>query len=277
MTWWKDIDGTRLLIAPDSSATGNNDGHLLSLRHPKTGHETCYLFVNGVLQELNWLKQSYRSWFLWNYISEDGCIYAATTIDPVFLFLPIFEEARLKKADCPGKFRSLDEIIFIDGYPGYQHLLPLAENCMQVVCEIKEIGSSKYFRLDDTKVLAWLYCKVSKLKQTLPLLDKNYAAQDEKDALTSTVSILGEYVKDEPWLSLLCDNLNLNLPNEKAPKVEVFPCAMESNVGSSTSLQEKSRSDKKSNRTGKQAKKVKLETESQNIKEMFCRASRSRS
>ncbi|KAJ4730393.1 ribonuclease H2 subunit B-like, partial [Melia azedarach] len=69
----------------------------------------------------------------------------------------------------------------------------------------------------------------------------------------------------------------LNLPNEKAPKVEVFPCATESNVGSSTSLQEKSKSDKKSNRTGKQAKKVKLETESQNIKEMFCRASRSRS
>lgn len=44
---------------------------------------------------------------------------------------------KLQKRDDPGKFRPLDEIIFIDGYPGYQQLLSIAENSMQVVCEIK--------------------------------------------------------------------------------------------------------------------------------------------
>ncbi|KAH9795261.1 Ribonuclease H2 subunit B [Citrus sinensis] len=296
-----------VLIVKDSSATGSSGGRLLSLCHPKSGQKTCYLLVDGVLQELNWLKQSYKSWFLGNYVCEDGSIYAATPIDPVFIMLPIFEEARLKKGEDPGKFRQLDEIIFIDGYPGYQYILPLAENCMQVVCEVKEyildeaienasigriddislgryksvleqskIGSSKFFRLDDLKVIAWLYCKVCVLKQTLSVLDQNYAAQDEKDTLANAVSILGEYVKDEPWLKLLCKHLNLDLLKEtgKAPCIEVFPSSLESNVGSSNLLQERRKSDRKTNRTGKETKMAKPETESRNIKEMFSRASR---
>ena len=43
----------------------------------------------------------------------------------------------LQKGDDPGKFRQLDEIVFIDGYPGYQHLLQIAEKSMRVVCEVK--------------------------------------------------------------------------------------------------------------------------------------------
>jgi ribonuclease H2 subunit B len=43
----------------------------------------------------------------------------------------------MQKGDDSGKFRQLDEIMFINGYPGYQHLLSIAENSMQVVCEVK--------------------------------------------------------------------------------------------------------------------------------------------
>lgn len=43
----------------------------------------------------------------------------------------------MQKGDDPGKFRLLEEIIFVNGYPGYQYLLPVAENCMNVVCETK--------------------------------------------------------------------------------------------------------------------------------------------
>lgn len=48
----------------------------------------------------------------------------------------------LQKRDDPGKFRQLDEILFINGYPGYQHLLSIAEKSMQVVCEVK--GDESY-------------------------------------------------------------------------------------------------------------------------------------
>lgn len=42
-----------------------------------------------------------------------------------------------KGDDDSGKFRQLDEIIYIDGYPGYQQLASLAEKSMKVVCDVK--------------------------------------------------------------------------------------------------------------------------------------------
>ena len=43
----------------------------------------------------------------------------------------------MQKGDDIGKFRQLDEIVLIDGYPGYEHLLSVAENSMQLVCDVK--------------------------------------------------------------------------------------------------------------------------------------------
>ncbi|MBA0563677.1 hypothetical protein Golob_008648, partial [Gossypium lobatum] len=153
-------------------------------------------------------------------------------------------------------------------YINYPHLL----------CKYAEIGSTKFFRLDDKKVFAWLHYKVCQLKQTLPALDQNYAAREEKDTLADSVSILGDYLKDDPWLKLLCDHFKLNLPEAKriAADIEVCPSAIESPVGSSNFSQGKNTSEKKTGRNVKQAKKVKAETESRNIKEMFTRASRRR-
>lgn len=36
-----------------------------------------------------------------------------------------------------GVFRQLDEILYVDGYPGYQHLMSIAGDHMQMVCEVK--------------------------------------------------------------------------------------------------------------------------------------------
>ncbi|KAJ4826140.1 hypothetical protein Tsubulata_030546 [Turnera subulata] len=159
MSCWRGGEETRILVAPDSGAIPNSVGRLLSLRHPKSASTTCYLLNDGLLRELHWFKQPYSSWFLGDYVCEDGRLYTATPVDPVFVLLPIFEEARMKKGNDPGKFRQLDEILFVNGHPEYCHLISIAENCMQLVCDTKEIGSSKFFRLDDSKVLAWLHCK----------------------------------------------------------------------------------------------------------------------
>lgn len=43
----------------------------------------------------------------------------------------------MQKGNEPGKFRQLDEIIYIDGFPGYQSLLSVAEKAMEVVCDVK--------------------------------------------------------------------------------------------------------------------------------------------
>ncbi|XP_047252358.1 uncharacterized protein LOC124887205 [Capsicum annuum] len=242
----------------EPSKDGNKVEQLLSLRHPKSGTATCYLCVDGSLQELHWFKRSYgslcegelptaylsmllgaryKSKQVWQeieerfgkklatletqYLSQGGrailinsglgslltylmpfcrmpvsffCTVCtlATPVDPVFVLLPIFEEARMKKQDDPGKFRQVDEIIYVVGYPGYQHLSSVAENCMQVVCDVKG----------------------NPIKKTLLTLDKNYAARDKKEILSDAVSIIGEYLKEEPWLKLLCRKLCIDLQDE---------------------------------------------------------------
>lgn len=278
MSWWESADGEiRVLIAPDQGAVGNNAGQLLSLRHPKSGVSTNFLLINEGLQELHWFKQSHSSWFLGDYVCEDGSLYTSTPVDPVFVLLPIFEDARMKKKDDAGKFRQLDEIIFVDGCPGYQHLLTIAEKSMNVVCEVKEIGSTKFFRLDDSKVLAWLCAKVDRLKQTLLTLDKNYAAQDDMRTLADAVSILGEYLRDEPWLERLCSHLRLNL--QELTRKTADPCVSAPDDVLQSSAQENGvePTNKKTVKTGRQVKKVKVEKDSHNIKDMFTRATRSKS
>ncbi|KAJ4952742.1 hypothetical protein NE237_029574 [Protea cynaroides] len=279
MAWRDGFEETRVLIAPvpdPATTVENGKGSLLSLRHPKSGNPACYFFMNNALQEFHWFKESYRSWFLGDSVCQDGSLHNSTPVDPVFILLPIFEDARMKKGHDQGKFRPLDDIMFVSGYPGYQHLLSIAEDSMKVVCEIKEIGSSKFYRLDDSKVLAWLCYKVDRLKAILPTLDKNYAVQNEQGTLTNAVSLVGEYLKDEPWLKLLCGNLRIDLgeATRKVTAHDVQPTAAESSPGLSHSLPVKSGSDKKTSSSAKQAKKMKIETDSRNIKDMFRRASR---
>ncbi|KAL3644574.1 hypothetical protein CASFOL_009754 [Castilleja foliolosa] len=276
MAWWEGATETRVLVALDPPASGNHLGNFLSLRQPRTGNSTCYLFSDdGVLQELHWFKQSYGSWFLGDYVCEDGRLYTATPVDPVFILLPIFDEARMKKGDDPGKFRQLDEIIYVSGYPGYESLSSIADKTMQSVCDIQEVGSTKFFRLNDSKVLKWLCCKAHQLKQTLPTLDKNYAAQDEKYTLFDVVSIMREYLKDEPWVNLLCDKLKLNLQELTNPQdIEMLPPSIGSGPASFNPVQENIATDKKFTRSTRSNKKAKVEKDSQNIKDMFSRATR---
>ncbi|KAM0886757.1 hypothetical protein ACQ4PT_029496 [Festuca glaucescens] len=157
----------RVLIGPRPSGA-NGQGNILSIRHPKLEEETQYLFIDGQLHEFNWFKERYGSWFLGDYVCEDGSVYYCTLVDPIFVLLPLFEAARmsvrtnkdkicgmwfsfrpillnLKANPFPvlqsgkdlGKFRQLDEILYIEGYPGYQHLMSIAGNHMELVCEVK--------------------------------------------------------------------------------------------------------------------------------------------
>ncbi|URE46924.1 Ydr279p protein family (RNase H2 complex component) [Musa troglodytarum] len=285
MAWCEGVEAPRLLIAPVPPITNkgeniignaNAEGCLLSLRHPQSGKPACYILREGYLQELHWFKQSYGSWFLGDYVCEDGSLYISTPIDPIFVLLPIFEEARMKKASDQGVFRQLDEILYVDGYPGYQHLFSVAKDTMNMVCELKEIGSSKFFRLDNSRVLAWLCCKVQHLKATLLELDKNYTAQEERETLKDVISIVGEYVKDEPWLALLCSHLKLDIEEtrKETTKTMTGQIFLENNSEPCHTFQSKVENGGSMPSNRRQSKRPKTETNSQNIKDMFRRVTR---
>lgn len=218
---------TRVLIAHLPSKTlgkdasiSNVEGQLLHLRHPKSGNPSCYIMMDGCLQEIHWFKQRYNSWFLGDYVCEDGSLYVATPVDPIFVVLPLMDQARMKKGDEPGKFRALDEIMFVEGYPGYGHLLPLMHELLEAVCDIKEIGLLKFYRLDDCKLLAWLCCKVKHTMKILPTLNKHYAGRSEEDTKSDAIGLLGEYLKEDPWLFCLCNHLGVDLEATKKPRLK---------------------------------------------------------
>ncbi|XP_078441543.1 ribonuclease H2 subunit B isoform X3 [Wolffia australiana] len=258
MSWFDGLEGkeTRVMIFPclpsssrENSAalcgenaggeSGNADGCIMSLRHPKS----------------------------------DGSLFIATGYDPIFLFLPIFEEARMKKSHDEGMFRELNEILFVEGYPAYHHLLSTAENCMGLVCEVKEIGSSRYFRLNDSKVLAWLCCKVNNVKATLLTLDKNFAVREDSETSFDAVSLLGEYINDT-WLKALCSHIGIDMDDvaRKTPKRETLPLSTEEQNPHSSHQNGKQGNLKRSN--SKSTKKSAPIVESKNIRSMFMRAAK---
>lgn len=64
-------------------------------------------------------------------------LYVGKRTTPATIFLLTLFCAYMQKGDESGKFRQLDEIIYIDGYPGYQQVASLAEKSMEVVCDVK--------------------------------------------------------------------------------------------------------------------------------------------
>lgn len=55
--------------------------------------------LNGHLQEVNWYKERYRSWFFGDYVLGDGSLYLCTPVDPLLLALPLLEASRKQVRD----------------------------------------------------------------------------------------------------------------------------------------------------------------------------------
>eukprot|EP00250_Pteridium_aquilinum_P015155 c22414_g1_i1 orf=382-1329(-) len=198
------------------SAAGT-EGCLLHLKNPKTGAKACYMMTGDILQEIHWFKEQFSSWFLGNHVLEDGSLYIGTPVDPIYLLLPVLEEARMKKADDAGKFRSLEEILYVESYPGYLHLSSLLGNALDAVCEVRDIGTSKFYRLDDYKVLSWLCCKVKLTMKALSTLE-GYGSMLEGDKEVQAVGLVGDYLKDSYWLDTLCNHLGIDPQTTRKPQ-----------------------------------------------------------
>lgn len=55
-----------------------------------------------------------------------------------------------------GKFRSLNDIVSVDGYPGYEFLLPYLQRSLETICESKGGVSDQLCFMPRTKSLIHL-------------------------------------------------------------------------------------------------------------------------
>jgi ribonuclease H2 subunit B len=60
-------------------------------------------------------------------------MFFSLNLNPV----PLNRLTLLQNGKDPGKYRQLDEILYIEGYPGYQQLMSVAGHHMELVCEVK--------------------------------------------------------------------------------------------------------------------------------------------
>eukprot|EP00897_Mesotaenium_endlicherianum_P000968 jgi/Mesen1/10872/ME000093S10391 len=105
------------------------------------------------------------------------------------------------------------------------------------VCE--DAGGDRYYRLDDSRVLAWLSCKV---KQTSAGVTRHggkaLSSMAEGELVTYSVGLLSEYLPDV-WLRRLCSHLKVDLDASKkmctyvsAPAPPVVPAPLAKNQNS---------------------------------------------
>ncbi|KAK9817138.1 hypothetical protein WJX72_010129 [[Myrmecia] bisecta] len=199
--------------------------HAFLLPHPKTGALASFLVSGGCLQEVNWYKQRFGSWFAGDTIIEDGGLYLCTRVDSLFLALPILE-ANTAQA---GMFCEAE--VLLEGAPAAvrQHVTPLIRDQLACLCDVKEAGGDQYYRLSQARVLGWLCCKVRQTVAALRESGSSYDSMDEPSLQAYAVGLLGEYLSDS-WQKRLSDVYQIcTAANEE--NVHTQPHAAHSNFG----------------------------------------------
>ncbi|EIE24959.1 hypothetical protein COCSUDRAFT_83651 [Coccomyxa subellipsoidea C-169] len=168
------------------------------------------MLLNGHLQEVNWFKERYRAWFVGDYVIGDGGLYLCTPVDPLIMALPLLEASRKEIDGNEGVFTERDELLQTEACSGNAQLAELMQGSFACLCDVKESGGNVYYRLNNAKVLAWLRCKLRRLRGALLDSSANFAAMDDTLLTSYAVGLLGEYLS-EAWLQRLCNACGISL------------------------------------------------------------------
>lgn len=87
---------------------------LLNFRNPGTGTCSKYIFHEKTNEFFELLKfnEPFRTWFIGEIVTNDGCIYLSPPIDPLFLLLHYVQN------QASEKFVPLEHILVDEAYPG---------------------------------------------------------------------------------------------------------------------------------------------------------------
>lgn len=127
-----------------------------------------------------------------------------TPVDVLFILLPA-----LDKAAAAGTFCDLEQCLESLGSPHAHRLVPLLSNGqLECICDAKEAGGARYYRLNEAKALAWLRLKVEKTKAALIASSPQFGSLEDTALTVYAAGILGEYMTKD-WSAKLATALNL--------------------------------------------------------------------
>ncbi|XP_003215424.1 ribonuclease H2 subunit B isoform X2 [Anolis carolinensis] len=210
-----------------------NSGPLFTrLCNPSTGQAALYLFSSDSRQlfELKAFHEEYRSWFIGQAVQQDGRLFFATPMDPLFLVLVYL----IKSEKEHGKFQPLDQILVDEEFPSCSMLLQCTSTSRTIhhIVEEKEIGGKKFYKFSEEKTLKWLKKKVDQTVKVLKCHDvrvdarvqtatfisgKQFTDATEDDYIRYAHGLISEYINEDLSTALA---KYLRLPQISSPPAE---------------------------------------------------------
>ncbi|XP_046854492.1 ribonuclease H2 subunit B-like isoform X3 [Xenia sp. Carnegie-2017] len=188
-----------IFIMPDSDFYGENEC-LITLPHPKRDEECQYLLREKSQQIFEIIKfyEHPRSWFVDNSVIQDGSLYFATRVDPLFIILPCLKATSTK-------YMSLEQILQEWDNIHMRKISPcITKQELNLITDVKEEHGLIVFKLNNEKVLSWLQRKVS---QTKDQIEKDHSSNSENN-LRYAFGLISDYISDE-WIVELKDRLGI--------------------------------------------------------------------
>ena len=166
------------------SAADLSNAKIGRLKHPRTAAPMQVALAGEgtatpALLEINKFSESEgepRSWLIAGAerVQQDGSLFVATKVDPLFLLLPRLR--KLRGTNSPGYFKPMSELA--DGCEDEHEaaafeatVLALPESAllarMRAVCDVNDKYDEPMLRLNDVKLLAWLRRKTEAVQARL--------------------------------------------------------------------------------------------------------------
>ncbi|XP_077168007.1 ribonuclease H2 subunit B isoform X2 [Paroedura picta] len=234
-----DGGGQWVMVAPESAINppkkAGNRPLFTQLRNPSTGQAALYLFSSDARQlfEVKAFHEEYRSWFIGQAVQQDGRLFFATPVDPLFFVLFYLAKAEEEQ----GKFQPLDQILVDTEFSACTMLLQCTDISKYIhhIAEEKETGRRKFYKYSEEKILKWLRKKVIQTVQVLKdhdvcvggkvqsatfISSKKLAGATEEDYIRYAHGLISEYITEELSATLA---KYLRLPEVAVPPKEPLP------------------------------------------------------
>ena len=236
---------------------------LFTISDPATGHPSQYLAIIPVdaappasaspdksiptlvpsIHEMNVFSPSarastaYSTWFgPGDAVVKDGNLYLFTPVHINFLILPALRKIQKEN---PANFCGLDHVVetMECDQLAFGILLDVLRHSTQVeriksICDVKEIGSDVFVKLNDDKLVAWLKSRVERVTAKIREEDKGFEgfAQGGEEMTRYGIGVVSEYITEDLETSLYA-GFGLEKRVETPAKAEQGPLDMPTVVG----------------------------------------------
>ncbi|TGZ48043.1 hypothetical protein CRM22_010993 [Opisthorchis felineus] len=205
-------DPSIVLISEDGLLDDLSKCIVLKLPHPRSSQLILFLWNRKLrlLYELQYVTESYRSWFLGSTIKSEGGLYLCTPFDPMFLLLSAFKDTT--------RYTALNALLMENGdLSTVLEELPNFESRLLYICDTTVVASQTLYRYSKDRALEWLSCRVNKLADSLSRLDDASAVQQIKLA-TNVTSSKGSVDAKAPDFALDSTEARLVSDTKLSPK-----------------------------------------------------------